>query len=270
MNTDDRNKLLSLLGLALGLALLLKCCVATAPPQTSPEGGSGQGGDERSSAPPARVETPRQPVAPPATLRPPQEILAAATHGENGGGDNSNGNGDGEFFGTGAGRFNRVIFLIDISKSMGDEHDSDSSLGRVKREFTRLAQRAAPGASYFAVLFDGEATRWPEYGGAAKFDPAAGWPFAGRKRGGRTALLAAWKLAAKLARDFQPEAFILLSDGAPTDCTTAELLAEVGRGPDGKVKIYCIALDGDSTVLRKLAASRDGAYRCEPSRRTPK
>lgn len=190
-------------------------------------------------------------------------------------GKTGSGGGKSYFYGIPVNKNEKILFVIDLSSSMGARTpEGISRMEAMKKELISMLT-LRPGksgeepvrGSFFLV----------EYASNVKFFPPEKrlYPFNSilhvetvikhvRKLTacGGTSMGAAWNAIFELADPNEINSIFFLTDGEPTDCSEQDLLQKVNTwNARRRITINCIAIGRESELLRRLAEKNGGIYR---------
>ncbi len=234
----------------------------------SANGSSGGGVEHAPEAPPKTRAMPFQAVNP--------EPAAAAVKAAPGAAEGRRG-----FYGVEVSGTGRVLFLVDISGSMGGPSQEERS--KTKMDILQFELRKAicggpalteqsyrRSGSFFIIGFDHQQIQFPDANLCRYRDRkamAAAMEFIDQKiapRGG-TLMRPAWAKAAVLIREQNIRTVYFLTDGEDNNGLGAdELLAFLGKEIPRMVVVHCIAIGHDQEFMRKVADERKGKYVYRP------
>lgn len=184
------------------------------------------------------------------------------------------GNGAGGFYGVEVRAEKRVVFLVDVSGSMGAvTPEGGSRLDVMKRELRRAVGSAVASANRIGAPKEaGNFRVWAFSSGLQLFPDLEPCGFRDRSAverlnrfvgalgaGGSTNMLMAWRKILELTKHGQLDTVYFLSDGDPSDCSAEELKRLLTRLPKD-VTVHCFAIGLDSSLLREIAAAHNGNY----------
>lgn len=159
----------------------------------------------------------------------------------------------------------RVLFLIDVSASMGERGKLASA-----REELRRALAALPADAKFGVIaFDVDAERWSEQMSPAtkeNREAVLSWLEEMEPEEGTNilnGLTDAFRMAGVNQKRLVADTVYLVTDGRQSLGKPDYLLRRIGeRNPYGKVIIHTVSIgkDADREFLRRLAAENGGTY----------
>ena len=180
----------------------------------------------------------------------------------------------GGFYGVEVRSGKRVVFLVDVSGSMGaGTPEGGSRLEVMKRELKQAVSSAAGSANRIGAARESGSFRvWAFSSGLQFFPEREPCRFRDRSAvgrlnrfadslgaGGSTNMLMAWKKILELTEREPVDTVYFLSDGDPSDCSEAELRRLLTRLPKDMV-VHCFAIGRNSPLLREIAAAHSGRY----------
>ncbi len=201
---------------------------------------------------------------------------AMGSSGTTGGGKGGSGSGKMDFYGIELEGKN-IAFLLDTSGSM-----SGHRLDRLKTEMLRILKglqnpnrnsKVVVNGSYRIYVFNSEPLlRFPDssrgsaiIGRSEAYEAAVKFIDVLAANGG-TNMLEAWRSMFGDYDKVLPDTVYFLSDGAPTDCSSEQLLAFLRStnlpGQDGRkpIRIHCVSIGNPSPLLKGIAGENGGRY----------
>lgn len=161
----------------------------------------------------------------------------------------------------------RVVFVLDRSKSMLSTLGGKTRLEAMQEEFTKVIQKLPEGASFGLIVFNDRVEKWKNtlvYAKATN-NAAAIQSIYALEATGKTAIYDA--LEAGFSLDENLEQIVLLTDGRPTagklTDDAAIVAAVAGLNRYRRVRIDCLGIDTDgppAALLQELARRNFGTY----------
>ena len=178
------------------------------------------------------------------------------------------------FFGVKVGGSSRVLFLLDVSGSMGaGTSEGMRRIDLLKKEMARTLQdgykEAVAGKSsngvFRIVTFESSCGFYPNSTRSCYYrnrsDVEGGLRFiSNMNAGGGTAMLLAWKTILPIIAANKITTVCFLSDGAPNDCSPPQLLDLLKKSAPELV-IHGIAMGLKSDLLQAISKQHGGTYR---------
>ena len=190
-------------------------------------------------------------------------------------GKRSSGGRKSSFYGIPVNKNEKIIFIIDLSGSMGSRTPEGlSRLEAMKKELISMltlrprddAEKMVRG-SFFILEYESNVKYFPPEKSLYPFNSILHVETAVKhiqklSANGGTAMGAAWNAVFKLTDVNEINTIFFLTDGEPTDCTEADVLQMVNAwNSKRKIKINCIAIGRESNLLHQLAKDNGGIYR---------
>lgn len=192
-------------------------------------------------------------------------------------GKNSSGGGGGKpsFYGIPVNKNEKIIFIIDISGSMGaTTPEQIPRLEAMKKELISMLtlrpkkkEEDVDRGSFLIVEYESNVNFFPPERTLYPFNSILHVETAVKhiqklNASGGTSMGAAWNAVFKLVEHNEINSIFFLTDGEPTDSSEANILKIVTEwNKRQKIKINCIAIGRESNLLRSIAEKNRGIYR---------
>lgn len=172
------------------------------------------------------------------------------------------------FYGQEVSGSKRIVFLVDLSGSMGSTtQEGVSRLHVLKRELLQAIRpskdETPPVGAFRIIAFESDCRLYPDSGSCRfrdrrmlqKIERAINsW-----EPGGNTAMLRGWEQLFAFLEKTRVDTVFFLSDGEPTDCSDENLLTRLEALPQ-RLIVNCISVGKRSELLKEIAKRHNGRY----------